>query len=733
VVDRPNDLFTVKNLKPTREDGVWLGAAIAAALVLVGLAVLNWSGVREADRQYREQLRARGEVNRLVSLVTDAETGQRGFVLTGEEKYLEPYDRATQRIAEVLLELKADLGGDRELSGALEDLRANVARKLSELALTIEMRREQGFDAALAEIKTDRGRVYMEQVREIASRMLARQNDLLETAFHQAENKAVNSLIVTLAASLALLFIVALINLNLKREKDLAMAANQAKSSFLANMSHELRTPLNAIIGYSEMLQEELGPQADPKAIAADLEKIRSAGKHLLELINSVLDLSKIEAGKMDLYVETFAIAGLAEEVINILKPLADQNGNQLKLDFPPDIGSMRADHVKVRQSLFNLISNACKFTHNGDVRVTIARSSVDGHDWIEFAVSDTGIGMTREQLNKIFDPFTQADASTTRKYGGTGLGLALSRRFARMMGGEIKVESEKGKGSTFRLRIPAIATSGAKEAGVAGTGSLDPALGADNVVLAIDDDPGVHELLTRTLEKQGFQVASASSGEEGLQLARSLRPNAITLDIMMPGMDGWSVLAQLKSDADLANIPVVVLTIVDNRNLGFTLGASDYLTKPIDRERLINVLGRYRWDGAERTALIVEDDPEARNVLRRFLENDGWKTQQAENGLVALERLKTQRSSVILLDLMMPEMDGFEFLATLKHDPELRTLPVIVVTAKDLSDDDRKRLNGQVTRVLQKGAYSREDLLAEVAQVVRSAIGAKTIKPERS
>ncbi len=732
-MDRPNDLFTVKNLKPTREDGVWLGAAIAAAFVLVGLAVLNWSGVREADRQYREQLRARGEVNRLVSLVTDAETGQRGFVLTGEEKYLEPYDRATQRIAEVLLELKSDLGGDRELSGALEDLRANVARKLSELALTIEMRREQGFDAALAEIKTDRGRVYMEQVREIASRMLARQNDLLETAFHQAENKAVNSLIVTLAASLALLFIVALINLNLKREKDLAMAANQAKSSFLANMSHELRTPLNAIIGYSEMLQEELGPQADPKAIAADLEKIRSAGKHLLELINSVLDLSKIEAGKMDLYVETFAIAGLAEEVINILKPLADQNGNQLKLDFPPDIGSMRADHVKVRQSLFNLISNACKFTHNGDVRVTIARSSVDGHDWIEFAVRDTGIGMTREQLEKIFDPFTQADASTTRKYGGTGLGLALSRRFARMMGGEIKVESEKGKGSTFRLRIPAIATSGAKEAGVAGTGSLDPALGADNVVLAIDDDPGVHELLTRTLEKQGFQVASASSGEEGLQLARSLRPNAITLDIMMPGMDGWSVLAQLKSDADLANIPVVVLTIVDNRNLGFTLGASDYLTKPIDRERLINVLGRYRWDGAERTALIVEDDPEARNVLRRFLENDGWKTQQAENGLVALERLKTQRSSVILLDLMMPEMDGFEFLATLKHDPALRALPVIVVTAKDLSDDDRKRLNGQVTRVLQKGAYSREDLLAEVAQVVRSAIGAKTIKPERS
>ncbi len=732
-MDRPNGLFTVKNLKPTRDDAVWLGAAVAAAFVLVGLAVLNWSGVRHADAQYRDQLRARGEVNRLISLMTEAETGQRGFVLTGEEKYLEPYTAATQRIPGVLLELKSDLGGDRELSGELEEVRADIARKLSELATTITMRREQGFEAALAEIKTDRGRVYMEHVRETSRRMLARQNDMLETAFHDAESKAVNSLIVTLAASLALLFIVGLINLNLKREKDLATAANQAKSSFLANMSHELRTPLNAIIGYSEMLQEELGPQADPKAIAADLEKIRSAGKHLLELINSVLDLSKIEAGKMDLYVETFAIAGLAEEVINILKPLADQNGNQLKLDFPPNIGSMRADHVKVRQSLFNLISNACKFTHNGEVRVTISRSAVDGREWIEFAVSDTGIGMTREQLEKIFDPFTQADASTTRKYGGTGLGLALSRRFARMMGGEIKVESERGKGSIFRLRIPAIATSGAKEAGVVGTASPDPLSRTDNVVLAIDDDPGVHELLTRTLEKQGFQVASASSGEEGLQLARSLRPSAITLDIMMPGMDGWSVLAQLKSDSDLANIPVVVLTIVDNRNLGFTLGASDYLTKPIDRERLINVLGRYRQDGAERTALIVEDDPEARTVLRRFLENDGWKTQQAENGLVALERLKAQRSSVILLDLMMPEMDGFEFLATLKHDPDLRTLPVIVVTAKDLTDDDRKRLNGQVTRVLQKGAYSREDLLAEVAQVVRSAIGAKIIKPERA
>ncbi len=383
----------------------------------------------------------------------------------------------------------------------------------------------------------------------------------------------------------------------------------------------------------------------------------------------------------------------------------------------------MHADLTKVRQSLINLISNACKFTENGSVQVLAEKKVQSGREWVVFTIRDTGIGMSRDELRKLFDPFTQADASTTRKYGGTGLGLALSRRFARMMGGDIETESQKGRGSTFRLLIPSAVSLANIESSSATPGSLPQDGVAEtarqDIVLVIDDDPGVHEMLRRTLGKQGFRVESARSGEQGLRAARALKPSAITLDIMMPGMDGWSVLAQLKSDKELASIPVVVLTIVDNRNLGFTLGASDYLTKPIDRERLSAVLSRYHRGGEPQSALVVEDDPESRDVLRRFLENDGWKVDQAENGRVALERLRDQRPKVILLDLMMPEMDGFEFVSQLKQNEDLRRIPIVVVTAKDLSEAERRQLNGQVSRVLQKGAYSRDELLAEVSRTV--------------
>ena len=706
----------------TRDDVKWLGGAMIAALILIALAVLNWRAIAEANRDYRRQQSARQEVLQLVAAVRDAETGQRGFILTGDESYLAPYNGASERIPRLLSELKSDLQTDALLSQQLNQLRRVTSLKLSELFETVSLRRSEGFEAALAVIKTNRGQSYSDDIHSVSEQMLNRQSQLLNEAYHTAEGKALSSLLVTALASFVLLTIIALINLKFKREKDRAIAASHAKSSFLANMSHELRTPLNAIIGYSEMLQEDMVVQMDRDAISSDLEKIRSAGKHLLELINSVLDLSKVESGKMDLYLETFAIGGLTEEVVSILRPIADRNSNVLDVNYPPGIGTMHADLIKVRQSLFNLVSNACKFTQSGRVTVTAARLNKEGKNWVSFSVSDNGIGMSADEIHRVFDPFTQADASTTRKYGGTGLGLALSRRFARMMGGEISVESEKGKGSTFRMMLPATVSLRSQDSHAAsapGT-TVTPSSGPhQETVLVIDDDPGVHDLLRRTLERQGFRIESARNGEDGLRLARSIRPSAITLDIMMPGMDGWSVLAQLKSDKDLAGIPVVVLTIVDNKNLGFTLGASDYLTKPIDRERLSNVLTRYRRGGEAPVALVVEDDPESRDVLRRFLENDGWKVDQAENGRVALERLQYRTPTVILLDLMMPEMDGFEFVSHLKRSEVLRRIPVVVVTAKDLTEEDRHRLNGQVSRVLQKGAYSREELLAEVSRTV--------------
>ncbi len=719
----PDSLLTLKNLKPTRDDAVWLGGAGLAAIVVIAFAILNWHSVSVADRDYRREQVQRQRILEFASSLKDAETGQRGFVITGKEEYLEPYNTAVMLIAVQLTELKQDLAGDAQLSSLLAECSRLAKLKLAEMAETVRLRRDVNFEAARQLVESGVGREYMVRIRELTRQISVRQAELLDQSFHKAEQKAFSSLLITALASTILLLMVTAVNLNFKREKDRAIAASHAKSSFLANMSHELRTPLNAIIGYSEMLQEDMLLHMDRDAISSDLEKIRSAGKHLLELINSVLDLSKIEAGKMDLYLETFSVAGLLGEVISILQPIAERNANILEWNHH-DAGSMHADLTKVRQSLFNLISNACKFTENGRVTVSAERVTRANREWIVFTVLDTGIGMSPQEIARIFDPFTQADASTTRKYGGTGLGLALSRRFARMMGGDIEIESSKGSGSAFRLSLPAVVSLGAGDSTASEAQVAAPHSGPRvDTILVIDDDVEVQELLRRTLEREGFVVIAARSGEEGLQKARALRPSAITLDIMMPGMDGWSVLAQLKSDRELAGIPVVVLTIVDNRSLGFTLGASDYLTKPINRERLTNVLARYRRGGQPLRALIVEDDRESREVLRRFLENDGWKVDQAENGRVALERLEAATDEslpkVILLDLMMPEMDGFELVSRLKFKEQWRSIPVVVVTAKDLTEAERHRLNGQVSQVLQKGAYSREDLLAEVSRTV--------------
>jgi signal transduction histidine kinase/CheY-like chemotaxis protein len=490
--------------------------------------------------------------------------------------------------------------------------------------------------------------------------------------------------------------------------------ADRHKSEFLANMSHELRTPLNAIIGYSEMLQEDAA-DLGVEQFTDDLKKVNAAGRHLLELINAVLDLSKIEAGKMELYLETFDVAGLVRDIAAVIQPLAGKNANRLEVGCPDQIGTMRADLTKVRQALFNLLSNACKFTERGMISLGVVREALDGQDWMVFSVSDTGIGMTPEQLARLFEVFSQADAATTRKYGGTGLGLALSRRLCRMMGGDVTVESESGRGSTFTIRLPASVAEPVEEATptVVSTESVLPGVGT---VLVIDDEAAVRDLMQRFLTKEGFRVVTAPGGEDGLKLARELRPDAITLDVMMPGMDGWAVLTALKADPDIADIPVIMLTIVDDRNLGYTLGAADYLTKPIDRDRLVTVLKKYRRD---LPVLIVDDDAVLRQLLRRILEPEGYKVVEAENGRVALDRLRGVSPSVILLDLMMPEMDGFEFVTEFRRHEAWRAIPIVVITARDLSRDDHERLNGYVQKILQKGANGRDQLLAEVRELV--------------
>ena len=497
-----------------------------------------------------------------------------------------------------------------------------------------------------------------------------------------------------------------------------AEAASRSKSTFLANMSHELRTPLNAIIGYSEMLQED-AEEGRTDTLIVDLQKVHGAGKQLLGLINDILDLSKIEAGKMDLYLETFDISGLLEGVVSTITPLIQKNGNQLVVDCPADIGSMHADLTKIRQAVLNLLSNASKFTSAGKIWLTVRREHIGGTDFLALAVRDSGIGMTTDQIAKLFQPFTQADSSTTRKYGGTGLGLMITRRFCQMMGGDVTVKSDPGLGSTFTIRLPV-------EVGEQIPVDLTPTLiepdmreDSGSVVLIIDDDPTVRDLMRRTLEKEGFTLRYAAGSEQGLRMARQLRPAVITLDVMMPGMDGWAVLSALKNDPEVAEIPVVMVTIVDDKNLGYALGASDYLTKPIDRKRLSSVLRRFRQHGPGRQALIVDDDQATRRLVRNLLEKEGWLVSEAENGLVGLERVKDSRPDLIVLDLMMPEMDGFVFAQELRLNEDSRTIPILVVTAKDISEEDRQRLNGQVLKVLEKRSLSRDQLLDDIRREI--------------
>lgn len=515
--------------------------------------------------------------------------------------------------------------------------------------------------------------------------------------------------------------------------RDQALEANRAKSTFLANMSHELRTPLNAIIGYSEMLQEEAEDLGYGDFIP-DLEKICKAGKHLLALINDILDLSKIEAGKMELYLENFDLYGLMDEVVTTIQPVIEKNKNRLVVNTSPELGIVRGDMTKMRQVIFNLLSNAAKFTNEGTITLNVVREMKEGMDWLEISVADTGIGMSEEQVRVLFQEFQQADASTTRRYGGTGLGLAISRHFCRMMGGDISVSSELGQGSRFLMRIPALlADRKSKTDEVppvtlpARPSEAKTAQEGESIILVIDDDPTVRELLVRSIGKEGFHIISAASGPEGLHLAREKRPQVITLDVMMPGMDGWAVLSALKADPELADIPVIMLTMLDNKNLGFALGASDYLTKPIDRGRLLSLLNRYhraaQTNGAQGKILIVEDDSETRELVRRTLEKEQWAVLEAENGRAALAQVAQSGPDLILLDLMMPEMDGFQFITELRNNANWQSIPVIVITAKELTTEDRKQLNGHVEKILQKAAYNKEELLNEVTKLVRSFI----------
>jgi signal transduction histidine kinase/CheY-like chemotaxis protein len=480
--------------------------------------------------------------------------------------------------------------------------------------------------------------------------------------------------------------------------------ASEHKSAFLASMSHELRTPLNAIIGYSEMLYENAQEEGQDEFLP-DLAKIRDAGRHLLGLINDILDLSKIEAGKMDLYLEEVDLAGLVAEVCSIVEPLMTANANRLEIVCPAGLGPFYTDRTKLKQSLLNLLSNAGKFTHEGRVNLKVRPALGE----ISFIVSDTGIGMNEEQQSRLFQAFSQADVSTTRQYGGTGLGLAITKHFCEMLGGRIAVESTPERGSTFTITLPD------RERVAAAPAALPEGAEHAPLVMIVDDDPNARDLLATTVRREGYRVIEATEGETALALAREWHPDIITLDVLMPRMDGWAVLTALKSDTELAETPIVIVTVLEDRGIAVSLGAAEFLTKPVDRARLAATIRKHVYGSG--VVLVVDDEPESRQIARRHLDRLGWEVAEADNGESALSWLsQNPRPAMILLDLVMPGMNGFGFLEEAAKHAEWQHVPIVILTAMPLDAAERALLAGRTREVIAKGA---DDLAQALRQIL--------------
>ena len=508
-----------------------------------------------------------------------------------------------------------------------------------------------------------------------------------------------------------------------KAVKD-AEEASKAKSTFLAKMSHELRTPLNAIIGYSEMLQEDASDAGDTRT-ADDLDKVLSAARHLLGLINDVLDISKIEAGKMELFLETFPLTKVIGEVATTISPLIDKKGNRLVLDYPPDIGTMHADATKLRQMLLNLLSNASKFTEKGTITLRVSRIIGIGGDIIELAIVDTGIGMTPTQLARLFQAFSQADASTASKYGGTGLGLAISKQFAQMMKGDITVSSIAGTGSSFVIRLPANVQTGQPKVIQSSdklTRSPFPVQSKAKLLL-IEEDEETRKALVDLLETSGYDPIQAPSGQEGLDLAAQQNPELIILDVALTGLDGWTVLTKLQDNAALTDIPVIILSATTDTDMALSLGATAVINKPVDAVGLTAEIAMLLTPFARNQVLLVEDDPNSRTLITRMLERENWILRTAANGKAALRVLKKNHPAIILLDLKMAGMNGFELLELMHKNPEWTKIPVIIISSMDLTQEMRANLAPRVLAILQKGQFSREELADLIRPAVESSL----------
>ena len=500
--------------------------------------------------------------------------------------------------------------------------------------------------------------------------------------------------------------------------RDEARDASDQKTKFFANMSHELRTPLNAILGYGEMLYEDC-EDLGYDDLLPDLKKITSSGSHLLSLINNILDLSKIEAGKMELFVTSFEIENMVQTIKDVSEPLAAKNDNGFVINLDGAMGSMSQDETKLRQCLTNFLSNGFKFTKNGTVTLDVKAKMVGDVEFIDFAVIDTGAGMSPEGVAKVFEEYTQAERSTSANYGGTGLGLPISKKFAEMMGGDVIVTSEEGVGSVFTMSVPRECPEYSEDEVEGNVINLDD---QDNLVVLVDDDVAMHDLIKRTISKLNLTLLGATNSEKGMELIREVKPKLILLDVLMPGRDGWSLLKECKTDKDLKDIPVIMISQLNQSNLAASLGANDYLTKPIDRSHFINTLKRILGnDTKDKKVLVIDDDKDVRELLSRLLKDAGYRPIDARDGKEGLERTKDE-PALIILDLEMPRMDGFEFLDNYVKDvPEESRAPVLVFSGKDLTDVQEDLLKERVVGLVKKDDVSMDNLSKMIQGIVKS------------
>ena len=502
----------------------------------------------------------------------------------------------------------------------------------------------------------------------------------------------------------------------METSRDEARDANAEKTRFFANMSHELRTPLNAILGYGEMLAEDC-EDLGYEDLLPDLKKITSAGSHLLSLINNILDISKIEAGRMELYLTSFEIEGMVDTIKDVTGPLAASNDNGFKVNLQDALGSMTQDETKIRQCLTNFLSNGFKFTSNGTVTLDVDTFFEDEIEMIRFAVTDTGEGMSEEGLSKVFREYEQAERSTSAKHGGTGLGLPITKKLAEMMGGDVTVTSELGVGSVFTLYVPRECPQDFDE--VEGGNTIDKLSEEEKIVVLIDDDVAMHDLIRRTLSKIGLKLVGAVDGEKGMQIVREMQPKLLLLDVLMPGRDGWSILKECKSDPQLKDMPVVMVSQLSQDVLSQSLGADDYLTKPINRDLFLETVSRLiSVSDPDGTVLVIDDDADVRDLLSRMLSDAGFEFDTAKDGKEGLEKL-ANNPNLIVLDLEMPRMDGFEFLENyMREVNEAERAPVLVYSGKDLSEVQREMLEKNVAGMVKKDEVSMDELSAMVSNI---------------